>query len=195
MAISATGSDRMPARGTNAAEGEISGQFEGHISRGRRRTAPSRFFSARDCPGPQPIPAPDGHLDSDRPVFAGSGFRDKSSQRGDGAGEGNRTLVVSLGSFCSTIELHPHGPRWTSACLLQIGATVKSSAMLGPPVRQGFAKSLSRRGFSSFPAYRCGPTANTMMSLRQLRQKIGAALLISRSRASIVLSQHSISAR
>jgi hypothetical protein len=27
---------------------------------------------------------------------------------GDGAGEGNRTLVVSLGSFCSTIELHPH---------------------------------------------------------------------------------------
>src|SRR5690606_38389437 len=26
----------------------------------------------------------------------------------DGAGEGNRTLVVSLGSFCSTIELHPH---------------------------------------------------------------------------------------
>jgi hypothetical protein len=25
----------------------------------------------------------------------------------DGAGEGNRTLVVSLGSFCSTIELHP----------------------------------------------------------------------------------------
>ena len=26
-----------------------------------------------------------------------------------GAGEGNRTLVVSLGSFCSTIELHPPG--------------------------------------------------------------------------------------
>ena len=25
----------------------------------------------------------------------------------NGAGEGNRTLVVSLGSFCSTIELHP----------------------------------------------------------------------------------------
>src|ERR1700742_2593762 len=29
-----------------------------------------------------------------------------------GAGEGNRTLVVSLGSFCSTIELHPRG-LWT----------------------------------------------------------------------------------
>ena len=26
-----------------------------------------------------------------------------------GAGEGNRTLVVSLEGFCSTIELHPHG--------------------------------------------------------------------------------------
>ena len=25
-----------------------------------------------------------------------------------GAGEGNRTLVVSLEGFCSTIELHPH---------------------------------------------------------------------------------------
>ena len=28
-------------------------------------------------------------------------------KRNSGAGEGNRTLVVSLGSFCSTIELHP----------------------------------------------------------------------------------------
>ncbi len=28
-------------------------------------------------------------------------------ERRSGAGEGNRTLVVSLGSFCSTIELHP----------------------------------------------------------------------------------------
>lgn len=26
---------------------------------------------------------------------------------GNGAGEGNRTLVVGLGSLCSTIELHP----------------------------------------------------------------------------------------
>ncbi|CAG9209858.1 hypothetical protein BCAR13_1910001 [Paraburkholderia caribensis] len=26
-----------------------------------------------------------------------------------GAGEGNRTLVVSLEGFCSTIELHPQG--------------------------------------------------------------------------------------
>lgn len=27
--------------------------------------------------------------------------------QGSGAGEGNRTLVVSLEGFCSTIELHP----------------------------------------------------------------------------------------
>ena len=30
-----------------------------------------------------------------------------------GAGEGDRTLVVSLGSFCSTIELHPRHPHFT----------------------------------------------------------------------------------
>jgi hypothetical protein len=30
-----------------------------------------------------------------------------------GAGEGNRTLVVSLGSFCSTIELHPRSSHST----------------------------------------------------------------------------------
>jgi hypothetical protein len=30
-----------------------------------------------------------------------------------GAGEGNRTLVVSLGSFCSTIELHPRAAYFT----------------------------------------------------------------------------------
>src|SRR4051794_36159528 len=31
-----------------------------------------------------------------------------------GAGEGNRTLVVSLEGFCSTIELHPHRSLITS---------------------------------------------------------------------------------
>ena len=30
-----------------------------------------------------------------------------------GAGEGNRTLVVSLGSFCSTIELHTRSLHFT----------------------------------------------------------------------------------
>ena len=35
-----------------------------------------------------------------------------------GAGEGNRTLVVSLGSFCSTIELHPRSLHFTRLSLL-----------------------------------------------------------------------------
>jgi hypothetical protein len=34
-------------------------------------------------------------------------FSGRSDLRRNGAGEGNRTLVVSLGSFCSAIELHP----------------------------------------------------------------------------------------
>ena len=33
--------------------------------------------------------------------------RNSIKVRGDGAGEGNRTPVFSLGSCCSTIELHP----------------------------------------------------------------------------------------
>ena len=36
------------------------------------------------------------------PAVAGAG--------NPGAGEGNRTLVVSLEGFCSTIELHPLEP-------------------------------------------------------------------------------------
>jgi hypothetical protein len=32
-----------------------------------------------------------------------------------GAGEGDRTLVVGLGSLCSTIELHPHNPKGIDA--------------------------------------------------------------------------------
>ena len=35
-------------------------------------------------------------------------FEGYVENRALGAGEGNRTLVVSLGSFYSTIELHPH---------------------------------------------------------------------------------------
>ena len=46
---------------------------------------------------------------------------------GTGAGEGNRTLVVSLGSFCSTIELHPPG----AARLAQAGAAVNMASARG----------------------------------------------------------------
>ncbi len=46
---------------------------------------------------------------------AGMGGHGRSGEQpceksGNGAGEGNRTLVLSLGSFCSTIELHPPAP-------------------------------------------------------------------------------------
>ena len=38
-----------------------------------------------------------------------------------GAGEGNRTLVVSLEGFCSTIELHPHGDSLHTVTALNSG--------------------------------------------------------------------------
>ena len=44
----------------------------------------------------------------------------------DGAGEGNRTLVVSLGSCCSTIELHPQRAAWAERAL----ATHQNSGQL-----------------------------------------------------------------
>ena len=37
---------------------------------------------------------------------------------GVGAGEGNRTLVVSLGSFCSAIELHPQIKHLARSCVI-----------------------------------------------------------------------------
>ena len=37
-----------------------------------------------------------------------------------GAGEGNRTLVVSLEGFCSTIELHPHAVSGRAPCHLRL---------------------------------------------------------------------------
>ena len=40
-------------------------------------------------------------------VFAGLACQPKLRGAKAGAGEGNRTLVVSLEGFCSTIELHP----------------------------------------------------------------------------------------
>ena len=45
------------------------------------------------------------------PRNASVAIEDVPRVRLSGAGEGNRTLVVSLGSFCSAIELHPHRRR------------------------------------------------------------------------------------
>ena len=57
-----------------------------------------------------------------------------------GAGEGNRTLVVSLGSFCSAIELHPQN--YSMNILIEL--------------REGRPDSLQRIGRS--PAGKCAGT-------------------------------------
>ena len=44
--------------------------------------------------------------------------------RENGAGEGNRTLVFSLGSCCSTIELHPHSAWQTLGTAHEIRSTL-----------------------------------------------------------------------
>src|SRR3546814_11830885 len=74
-----------------------------------------------------------------------------------GAGEGNRTLVVSLGSFCSAIELHPHfNPLTALSGHLHNGFTAGPTAQPLPPPRarvnpqiwraaSGRAAGLSRR--------------------------------------------------
>ena len=61
-----------------------------------------------------------------------------------GAGEGNRTLVISLENFCSTIELHPH----TSIPQLQHKITLQPSqrlTLLNLVEGEGFEPSYSKR--------------------------------------------------
>jgi hypothetical protein len=56
-----------------------------------------------------------------------------------GAGEGNRTLVVSLEGFCSTIELHPHPVSSRPISLLRFGALARASRarpLLGTAARK-----------------------------------------------------------
>ena len=50
-----------------------------------------------------------------------------------GAGEGNRTLVVSLEGFCSTIELHPRFPKMLLTANVD---PIIRSLKLRPPFRQ-----------------------------------------------------------
>ena len=45
-----------------------------------------------------------------------------------GAGEGNRTLIVSLEGFCSTIELHPHYLR-----IMYVAITARTSSHINSP--------------------------------------------------------------
>ena len=60
--------------------------------------------------GPPLPPAQGDQIRSDQIRHDDSGVA-RWGSRGCGAGEGNRTLVVSLEGFCSTIELHPHATR------------------------------------------------------------------------------------
>ena len=56
---------------------------------------------------------PAGRFRSPTSADGAAGSDDALSGWGDGAGEGNRTLVFSLEGCCSTIELHPH--RWPNS--------------------------------------------------------------------------------
>ena len=51
---------------------------------------------------------------------------------GDGAGEGNRTLVFSLEGCCSTIELHPR----SADQLSRRASGLNRHQRIGPPVRR-----------------------------------------------------------
>ena len=55
-----------------------------------------------------------------------------------GAGEGNRTLVVSLEGFCSTIELHPPISRGPGA--FAIGPAAASMVSRRPAMRESRPK-------------------------------------------------------
>jgi hypothetical protein len=61
-------------------------------------------------PATSPLPRecsttePHGHIQPGTPA---ANHRKNTGKNCSGAGEGNRTLVVSLEGFCSTIELHP----------------------------------------------------------------------------------------
>src|SRR5436190_10614690 len=68
-----------------------------------------------------------------------------------GAGEGNRTLVVSLGSFCSAIELHPRSARndrRTPRRCKRLGWTSARSRRFADPLASRFGVSSDRRRFS-----------------------------------------------
>ena len=61
--------------------------------------------------------------------IAGSNLLSGSTRREAGAGEGNRTLVISLEGCCSTIELHPpEFDRFRRLCLKlhhRLGLTIR----------------------------------------------------------------------
>ena len=69
-----------------------------------------------------------------------------------GAGEGNRTLVVSLEGFCSTIELHPHRSGGANAIPALPPSTTPSERRAGGLRRRGCKESGWRRPARGSPA-------------------------------------------
>ena len=72
-----------------------------------------------------------------------------------GAGEGNRTLVVSLGSFCSTIELHPQRHTHVDMRLCIYQSFRKKQEMImqftGKSLSWGLTKSRLHRNVAPLP--------------------------------------------
>ena len=83
-----------------------------------------------------------------------------SDNLGRGAGEGNRTLVVSLGSFCSAIELRPH---WRRDCHRLPPAVKPMRARPAAVARKDRAESLTTHAALR---YRPAPTRRTARSRR-----------------------------
>ena len=85
-----------------------------------------------------------------------------------GAGEGNRTLVVSLEGFCSTIELHPRGRhlgfgdwRQSSVGTVRAGTRHRYLPVLNDPNR-------SRSPVRWFPEWWRGKDSNLRRQSRQI---------------------------
>ena len=94
-----------------------------------------------------------------------------------GAGEGNRTLVVSLGSFCSTIELHPLFKHLTVLagailhCVLQLDSCGRPSDTLiaGGQFHLGLRESYLNSVTSGLSALWC--MKSDSLALRRTRQR------------------------
>ena len=76
------------------------------LTRARARRTRRRASRNQDCRTDQSVAGPCAEIAPGQSADQGVGGLVRSTGW-IGAGEGNRTLVVSLGSFCSAIELHP----------------------------------------------------------------------------------------
>ena len=81
--------------------------FDGYVI--DQRASPNKSSGSRLA---KPQDSRNGHSDTKSLPKVATMIKDQNKSaarlsKGDGAGEGNRTLVFSLGSCCSTIKLHP----------------------------------------------------------------------------------------